>query len=89
MIVAFNSHMQRIFIPSWISCLDDSMSMWMNKFKCPGFFSFPHKPHPKGNEYHTICCGEIGIMYGWKIVEERDHPIPMGWTGQYIRSITY
>ena len=27
--------------------------------------------------YHTICCGEIGIMYGWGIFDGRDHPITM------------
>ena len=50
----------------------------MNKFACPGFVFCPRKPHPKGNEYHTIYWGESGIMYGWEIVEGRDHPIPMG-----------
>ena len=50
----------------------------MNKFTCPGFVFCPRKPHPKGNKYHTICCGESGILYGWVIVEGRDHPIPMG-----------
>ena len=70
--------MQRIFIQSWISCLDESMSAWINKFACPGFVFCPRKPHPKGNEYHTICCGESGIVYDWETVEGRDHPIPMG-----------
>ena len=50
----------------------------MNKFMRPGFFLCPRKPYPNGNAYHTICCGESGIMYGWEIVEGRDHPIPMG-----------
>ena len=50
----------------------------MNKFTCPRFVFCPHKPHFKGNEYHAIYCGEIGIMYGWEIVEGRDHLIPMG-----------
>ena len=50
----------------------------MNKFTCPSFVFCPHKPHFKGNEYHAIYCGEIGIMYGWEIVEGRDHLIPMG-----------
>ena len=54
------------------------MSMRMNKFMRPGFIFCPRKPHPKCNEYHTICCGESGIMDGWDIVEVRDHPIPMG-----------
>ena len=35
-------------------------------------------PHPKGNEYQTICFGESGIMYGWDIFEGRDHTITMG-----------
>ena len=78
MIFEWNGHMQIIFIPYWISCLNESLSIWMNKFTWPGFFFYPHKPHPKGNEYHTIWCGEIGIIYGWEIVEGRDHLIPMG-----------
>ena len=56
------------------------MSVWMNKFKCPGFFAFHHKPHKKGNKYHTICCGESGLMYVWYIVEGMDNIIPMGIT---------
>ena len=78
MIVAWNGHMQNLFISSWISCLDESMSGWMNKFTCPGFVFCTRKPHPKGNAYHTICCGESGNMYGLEIVEERDHPILTG-----------
>ena len=70
--------MQIIFILSQISCLDESMSVWMNKLTCPRFVFYPRKPHPKGNEHHTICCGESGIIYGWQIVEVRDHRIPMG-----------
>ena len=50
----------------------------MNKFTRPGFFLCPRKPYPKGNAYHTICCGESGIMYGWEIVERRYNLIPMG-----------
>ena len=50
----------------------------MNKFTCPGFVLCPLKPHPKGNEYHTICCDESVNIYGWEIVDGRDHPIPMG-----------
>ena len=78
MIDAWNSHMKKIFTPSWISCLDESMSVWMNKLTCPGFVFCPSKPHPKDNEYHTICCGEGGIMYGWEVVEGKDHLISMG-----------
>ena len=54
------------------------MSVWTNKFTYPGFVFWPHKPHPKGKNYHTISCDESGIIYGWENVEGRDHPIPMG-----------
>ena len=47
---------------------------WMNS-RAKAFF-FPCKPHPKGNEYNSICCGESGIVYSWNIVEGRYHPIP-------------
>ena len=67
-IVALNGHIQKVFITSWISCLDKSISVWMNNFICLGFVLFPHKSPPKGNEYHTIFCGESGIMYVWEIV---------------------
>ena len=55
-----------------------NLSIHMDKFMCPGFVFCTCKPHIKENEYHTICYGESGIMYGWEIVEGRDHPIPMG-----------
>ena len=70
--------LKKIFIPSWISRLYESISVWMSKFMCPGFVFCPCMPHPKGNEYHTIYCVESSIIYGWKIVEVRDHPISMG-----------
>jgi hypothetical protein len=34
----------------------------------------PQKPHPMGNEYHSICCGLSGIMYAIELVEGKDHP---------------
>ena len=70
--------MQKVFMPYRISCLDESMSVWMNEFTCSGFVFWNCKPHAKGNKYHTICYGESGIMYVWYIDEGRDRPIPMG-----------
>ena len=69
---------KKIFISYWISCLDEYMSVWMNKFMCLGSVFCTLKPHPNVNKYHTICYGESGIMYGWEIVEVRDNLIPMG-----------
>ena len=71
-------HFTELFIPSWVSCLDESMSTWTNKYTCPSFVVCPQKPKDKGNEYHTICCGLTGIMFGWEIVEGKDRPRQRG-----------
>ena len=34
---AWNSNMVEQFTPSWVSCLDKSMSTWTNKYSCPGW----------------------------------------------------
>mmetsp|Transcript_13459 Transcript_13459/g.28547 ORF Transcript_13459/g.28547 Transcript_13459/m.28547 type:complete len:146 (-) Transcript_13459:785-1222(-) len=43
---------------------------------CPGFMYVPRKPHPFGNEYHSICDGDQGrsILWRVKLVEGKDHP---------------
>ena len=51
----FNDHMKIIFIPGWISCLDESMSLWTIQWTCPGWIFCPRKPQPYVNEYHSIC----------------------------------
>jgi hypothetical protein len=33
----FNDHMKKIFKAGWISCLDESMSVWTRKWTCPGY----------------------------------------------------
>ena len=71
---AWYDNMRDVFVPSWISCLDESMSPWHNPFTCPGFIFVPRKPHPFGNEYHSICCGLSGIMFGVELVEGKDTP---------------
>ena len=35
----------------------------------------PQKPHPMGNEYHSICCGLSGVMYAIEMVEGKDKPV--------------
>ena len=77
MIDAFNDHYSGPdgYSPSWLNCLDESMNSFLNKF-CPGFMSVPRKPHPLGNEYHSICDGDGGkpIMWRIKIQEGKDRP---------------
>ena len=43
-------------------------------FTCPGWMVVPRKPHPFGNEWHTICCGITGIMFYLELVEGKDCP---------------
>ena len=75
MIDAFNQHYAEEYIPSWLNCLDESMNSWLDKF-CPGFMSVPRKPHPLGNEYHSIADGDYGKPVIWriKLQEGKDHP---------------
>ena len=75
MIAAWNTHMTEIFQSSWVSCLDESMSIWSNRWTCPGWMFVPRKPHPFGNEYHSICCGVSRLMFGIELVEGKDRPI--------------
>ena len=71
-------NMKDNFIPGYMNCLDESMSVWTNKFTCPGFMFVPHKPWPFGNEYNTVCCCSSGIMWGIDLVEGKDCPQQLG-----------
>ncbi|KAL7461168.1 hypothetical protein ACHAXS_001596 [Conticribra weissflogii] len=75
MLDAFNDHYKQNYIPSWMNCLDESMSSWLNQY-CPGFMFVPRKPHPSGNEYHLIADGDQGkpIMWRIKLQEGNDQP---------------
>ena len=68
----WNDHYEGEYVLSWLNCLDESMNSFLDKF-CPGFMCVPRKPHPFGNEYHSIADGatEKGlegkpIMWGSK-----------------------
>jgi hypothetical protein len=74
MIAVWNEHMAKIFLAAWVVCLDESMSIWHNRWTCPGWVFCPRKPHPFGNEYHTACCGLSGILFSMELVEGKDHP---------------
>ena len=66
--------MAEVFIPSWVSCLDKSMSPWTSRWTYPGWMYVPRKPHPQVNEYHTIACGASGILYRMELVEGKSRP---------------
>ncbi len=55
--------------------LDESMSSCLNQH-CPGFMYVEHKPHPSGNEYHSIADRRQGKLIMWqvKLQEGKYHP---------------
>ena len=61
-IAAFNDHMKKLVIPSWISYLDESMSPWTMRWNCPGLMCVPRKSHPMGNDHHIVACGVSGAF---------------------------
>ena len=62
LIEAWNKNMCKNFMPSWVSCLDGSMSHWTSKCTCSGFVFVPKKTFAQGNEHHTVACGESGMF---------------------------
>ena len=75
MLNKFNEHYLENYTPSWISCLDELMNSFLDKF-LPGFMSVPRKPQPLGNEYYIIEYGDEGcpVMYRIKTQEGKDRP---------------
>eukprot|EP00804_Cyclotella_cryptica_P020321 CCRYP_014042-RA/>CCRYP_014042-RA protein AED:0.41 eAED:0.46 QI:0/-1/0/1/-1/1/1/0/310 len=77
LIAKWNKNMADAFSPSWILCLNKSMSIWHSRWTCPGWVFCPGKPHPFGNEYHSACCGMSGLMFV-DLVEGKDRPVDLG-----------
>ena len=78
MISELNANMAAVFSSGWILCLDESMSIWHNRWTCPGWVFCPRKLHPFGNEYHSACCALTGIMFSILMVEGKDAPAERG-----------
>lgn len=68
----WNNNMRKNFVSRWINCLDESMMIWFNKWTCPGWIFCPRKPHPYGNEWHSMCCGLSSILFVVLLVEGKD-----------------
>ena len=64
MLRMWNENMDQYFTSGWITCLDESMLFFFNKYTCPGFVIVPWKSWPFGNRYHNICSGFPGILFG-------------------------
>jgi hypothetical protein len=74
---AFNDHMKGCFNAAWAVCLDESMVKWLNEFS-PGWMAVGRKPSPFGNEYHTMACAVLHVIFWIEIVEGKDRPSQLG-----------
>ena len=74
----WNKNMASVFEPSWINVLDESMQVWYNQWRCPGWMYAQRKSHPFGNELHTIACCQSVILFHADMVEGNDRPRALG-----------
>eukprot|EP00804_Cyclotella_cryptica_P014448 CCRYP_004791-RA/>CCRYP_004791-RA protein AED:0.45 eAED:0.46 QI:0/0/0/1/0/0.5/2/0/312 len=79
LIAEWNKNMAEAFSPSWILCIDESMSIWHSRWTCPGWVFCPCKPHPCGNEYHSACCGMSGLMFAVEMVKGKTNLADSDW----------
>ena len=69
----WNKNMADEFKSSWINVISKRMMEWYNKF-IPRFMYVGRKPHPFGNDSHTIYCGLTSILWRAHIVKVKDRP---------------
>ncbi|KAL3788114.1 hypothetical protein ACHAWO_011440 [Cyclotella atomus] len=82
MLEEFNNHYAENYIPSWLNCLDESMSSWLDKY-CHSFMNVPRKPHENGNEYHSIADGDDGHPVMWRIKLQEGKDCPKDLSGKW------
>ena len=73
MIDAWNQNMTENFLPTWINVIDESMSMWVNEYTCPGLWFVPRMLWPFGNEFHDAGCADNDIIWQVELREDKDH----------------
>jgi len=63
-----NKNMAEKVSPSWISCLDESMSKWLCQWTCPGFMCVSRKPGMKMNitQLHVENPKSFTVLIWWK-----------------------
>jgi hypothetical protein len=76
LIEAWNRNMADNYSPGHLVCVDESMVVWAGD-SAPGWMVVSRKPHPIGNEYHTIACATTKIIFHAELVEGKDRPATM------------
>ena len=54
--------------------IDESMSKWLNEYRCPGFMCVPQRPWKFGNEYHDTGYAESDIIWQVDLQKGKGHP---------------
>ena len=75
---SLNGNMKKTFVLSWVSCLDESMSPFDKKQKCPGLIHVPRKPHPMGNENYSDAFSQLGAVWAIDMRERKDRTPELG-----------
>ena len=78
MLQMWNNNMGTKFLASWINCIGESMSKWINEYMCPRFMFVPRKPSKFSNEYHDAGCPDRDIIWALDLRERKDHPQHLG-----------
>lgn len=69
-----NGHRKKYYCPSWILCVDESMSRWYGlggvwiNIGLPHYIALDRKPE-NGCEIQDVCDGKTGIMLALKLVK--------------------
>ena len=63
--------MQDLYFPSWVSCLDESISIWNMIWTCPGY-SVHESCILLANDYQIIADAHITILFAAEIVMGKD-----------------
>ena len=69
--------MAQQFLPSCINVIGESMMEWFNTWD-PVFICVGLKPHPFGNERHTICFTLASILWISNIMKGKYRPTQLG-----------
>ena len=72
LINAWNYNMEKNYSPRYISCLDESMMKWFNKYTYPEFMFVTCKPWTFGNEWYIISCSDSGILFCVEVGKGKD-----------------
>ena len=75
LVVSFNERMTEVFNPAWVSCLDESMSVWTSKFSCRSWMDLAlfQENHIQWGTNTTPSA--VVRLYQLELVEVKDRPV--------------